>query len=66
MNNLIKTLCFLRMVFFVFRADPNDKALLERAMKYIQQETCVKFIEVKPTYEFYSHYVHFIPTTQKR
>ena len=49
-----------------FHADPVDKFALESSMKYIKKHTCVKFIEVEPTYKFYTHYVHFISTTEER
>ena len=34
-------------------------------MKLLEQQTCIKFIQIEPTYEVHGHYVHFISTTEK-
>ena len=54
---------FLHGMLCPFHAGHNEKCVLVKAMKMVQQRTCVDFIEIKPPYEVYSHYVHFISTT---
>ena len=53
-------------ILFLFHTDYKGKCALEKSMKYLQQQTCIKFIEIKPPYEVDSHYVHFISTTKNR
>ena len=54
------------MVFFLFHAGHDEKDTLERTMNYLKKRTCIKFIEIDPTYEDHGHYVHFISTTEER
>ena len=61
-KQFLKALCFNVRCYSSFHAGSRNKAILKRSMKYIQQQTCVEFIEVEPNDKFYSHYVHFIST----
>ena len=47
-------------------AGQEERCVLQRSMKYLQQQTCIKFIEIEPPYEVCSPYVHFISTTMNR
>ena len=54
-----------------FHEGHAEKIILERTMTYLQRKTCIKFIEIEPSYELHSvhvhdHYVLFISTTKKR
>ena len=58
-----KTLYWL--VLF-FHAGHAEKETLERTINLLQKRTCIKFIEIDPTYEVHGHYVLFISTANKR
>ena len=51
---------------YLFHAGRAERHTLEKSMKWLQQHTCIKFIEIQPPYEVYSHYVHFISTINNR
>ena len=68
MINLLKPCIEWHSLLFLFYADHFEKEILEKAMKYLQQRTCIKFIEIEPNYEVHvhGHYVVFISSTEER
>ena len=53
-------------IVFLCYVDPARRSIMMNSMNYIERHTCIKFIELNPENETYSHYVKFTTVSNRR